>query len=122
MYTGYFTGYLIDKGSRCSGAFGKFPIFEKRVTRKRPCIMKITGRRAKRTKITASQVWCIQNTFDCYVFKFSLESFCALSVFDDLLSTFDPGIFVLLSLYLTSILLFSKWPTRASRPLDEDWL
>ncbi len=56
------------------------------------------------------------------MFKFSLGSFSAFPVFDDLVSTFDLpgkylGIFLLLSWYVTGILLTSKWPSRASRPL-----
>ncbi len=55
-----------------------------------------------------------------------MVSFSAFPVFDDLVSTFDLpgkylgiylGIFVLLSWYVTGILLTSKWPSRASRPL-----
>ena len=46
------------------------------------------NRRAKRTKIRASgvSISCIQGTFDCQVFKFSLGSFGAFPFFDDLVS------------------------------------
>ena len=51
-------------------------------------ILEIAGRRAKRSKIWVSGVSfsCIQGTFDCQVFKFSLGSFGAFPFFDDLVS------------------------------------
>ena len=51
-------------------------------------ILETASRRAKRTKIWASSVSisCIQDTFDCQVFKLSLGSFGAFPFFDDLVS------------------------------------
>ena len=51
-------------------------------------ILVTAGRTAKRSKIGASgvSVSCIQGTFDCQVFKFSLGSFGAFPFFDDLVS------------------------------------
>ncbi len=51
-------------------------------------IFDTTGRRGKQTKIWASlvSILCIQGTFDCQVFKFTLGSFGTFPFLDDLVS------------------------------------
>ncbi len=98
-------------------SFGAFPSFG------RPDISKTNRRRANGPKfhlrvscrslvpaeyLSLLSVW---GQFGVMRYKFP--------VFDDLVSTFDLifGIFVLLSLYISCILLTSKSPSRGSRPL-----
>ncbi len=56
----------------------------------RPCILKTSDRRAKRTKLSTSEVslLCIQSTYHCWVF----HSFGAFPVFDSLVSSLDLNI------------------------------
>ncbi len=51
------------------------------------------------------------------MFKFILGSFSAFLIFSDLVSTYICTATMVVSLYHTDILLLSKWPSRASKPL-----
>ncbi len=70
------------------------------------------------------QLFSVYRVLLTVVFKFSLGSVCAFPVFAWPCIYFSlkySGIFVLLSLYLTGILLSSKWPSRTPSPWASCW-